>query len=191
MVHASIHPCKLPRRNHSDRDMVIDGLTHHFAHPTAHTGFLHHGKMQRRKVHRQSIRRALRHTGMAALPGRAESMRNRRDSHSDVIDPLDREERFRPTGGNARKVLTYQAWRLIDEEYGCPVLRMGRDRARWTGCDTIIALRTPFKKEVLVHSTRGTQPIITNRRWRYLRWRAFRLFDELLRRSHGRDNGIL
>ena len=86
--------------------MVIDGLTDHFTHSTADTGLLLYGKIQGRNVHRKSIRWTLRDTGMAALAGRAESMRNRRASHSDLVDPLDRKERVGPTGCNARKVLT-------------------------------------------------------------------------------------
>jgi len=127
---------------------------------------------------------------MATLAGRAESIRNRRDSHSDLVDPLDRKERFCPTGCNARKILTEQAGRLIGENNGCPVLRMGHDRAWWTSRDTIIALRTTFKKERFVHCARGTQPVQTNRRrWR-LRWNTVRLFDEFARGFEGRNNRV-
>ena len=170
--------------------MVIDGFTDHFTHSTANTGFLHHGKTQGRNVHGKGIRRTLRDTGMAALACRAESMRNCRHSHSDMVDPLDRKERVCLTRCNARKILTYQAGRLISEKHGCPVPGMGRDRAWWTGRDTIIALRTTFKEKRFFYCTRRAQPVHTDRQRQRLRWNTLSLFDEFARGFDGRNNGV-
>lgn len=170
--------------------MIIDGLTDHFTHSTADTDFFHHRQMQGRKIRLKGTCRTLRHTGMATLAGRAESLRNRRDPHSDVVNPLDRKERFRSTGGNARQVLTEQTGRLIGEENGSPILRMGRDRTRRTSRDTIIALRTTLKKEIVSDCTRRTQPVHTNWKRRRRCWKTIRLLDEFVRGSDGRNNGI-
>jgi hypothetical protein len=67
---------------------------------------------------------------------------------------------------------------------------MGRDRAWWTGHDTIIALRTSFKEKRFFHRTRGTQPIYTHRRRRRLRWNTLSLFDEFARGFDRRNNGV-
>ncbi len=170
--------------------MVVDGLADHLTHSAPDTGFLHHGQMQRREIHRKGIRRTLRHTGMATLAGRAESMRNLGDSHSNLVNPADRQQCVRPTRSDAGEVFAQQTGRLIDEEHRGAVGRMYRDRAGQTGRDAIVALGTPFKKHFLPHRPRGAQPVRTSRRRSRHRRHTVRLFDELMRGSDGRKNRI-
>ena len=79
---------------------------------------------------------------------------------------------------------------MIDKKNRGAILRMGDDRAGWTGRDTIIALSTPLKEQQFFHRTRGTQPVNTSRRRRRFRWKTIRLFDEFARGSDSRNNGI-
>lgn len=74
---------------------------------------------------------------------------------------------------------------MIGKKNRGPVLRMGDNRAGWTGRDAIIALCATFKKELFLNRTRGTQPINASRWRRRFRWKTIRLFDEFARGSDG------
>src|SRR6185437_8959788 len=109
--------------------MVVDGLTDHLTHATPNTGFLRHGEMQRRHIHHKRVRWTLRHACIASLSRRTESIRNRRDSHVDLVDLDDWQERVCSTCCDAGKVFAEETGRLIGKKNGGVVLRMYDDRA--------------------------------------------------------------
>ena len=122
---------------------------------------------------------------------RAEPMRDRRHSHSDLITPTNRQQRFRPTSEDTRKVFTQKTGRLISKEYRGAVGRMCRNRAGWTDFDAVIASSTTLQEELFGHSTRRTQPIPTHRWWRRRDGKSFCLLDQFLCRFDGREYRIL
>src|SRR6185437_11782517 len=120
-------------------------------------------EMQRRHIHHKRVRWTLRHACMASLSRRTESIRNRRDSHVDLVDLDDWQERVCSTCCDAGKVFAEETGRLIGKKNGGVVLRMYDDRAGRTGRDAIIAFRTAFKEQLFSHRTRRTQPVNTRR----------------------------
>src|SRR5215831_18954581 len=96
---------------------------------------------------------------MTPLSCRAEMMIDHRCAHPNILSTGDRQQGIRCTGCNARKIVAEIAGNLVGENHRRPVLLMKDYRSMRTGFDTVVALRTAFKKERLRDGTWRTQPI--------------------------------
>lgn len=104
------------------------------------------------------------------------------------MDPFNRQERIRRTGGDTGKVFAEETGGLIGKQHRSTAGRMDDESTRGTGDDAIVALRTPFKKEQLWYSTRGPQPINTSQRRGWLHWEAISMLNEFLSRFDRRTH---
>ncbi|MEY4527667.1 MAG: hypothetical protein RL768_1386 [Nitrospirota bacterium] len=150
---------QLPHRNHTDRHMIIDGMTDMFALAAAHTNLGRYLKPHGRKVHCQGIHGTLRHAGMAPLPGRAQSLRHLRHAEVNLRDPINRLQRVSRTRGNTGEVVTEETGRLVRENHRSPVAGMTHNRARIAGFDAVAAFGTAIQEYRFIHGARRPQPI--------------------------------
>ncbi len=183
----AIKPGEPPRRRDSNCNMIIDGPADHLTHSAPNAGLRRNHQAQQFNVHRKRIRRTFRHTGLTALPRCTKSMRNGGDPHSNIPDPMNRHQRFRRAGSDTGKVFAQQTWRFIGENNRCAVIRVGDNRARWTGLDTVAAFRAALQKERVFDCTGRPQPISPGRR-RGRGWSGISLFGTLLGRLGDRED---
>src|SRR5262245_27935973 len=161
-----------------------------FAHPASYTTLCRHHKLLCIEIHRQGVGGAFRHTGMTPLSCRAEPMIDHRRAHSDIVPSGDRQQGISCTGRNTRHIVAEMAGNLVGENHRRPVLLMKDYRSMRTGFDTVVALRTAFKKERLRDGTWRTQPICPQCGRRLVRNRL-RMTGVFLRRLRNREDGIL
>lgn len=114
-------------RRHFDGDMIVHGFTDLLTLATADATFSCHDNAQYVKIHRKSLCRTLRRTGMAALRRRAQLMRHRCEPHANVISPFDRQQGIGRASGDARRVVTEVTRNLVRENHRRSVLLMKDD----------------------------------------------------------------
>lgn len=162
-------PDELSHGRHTDRYVIIDGMADMFALATADTSLSEYLKAQGRKIHRQGIHWALRDAGMTPLPGRAQSLRHLRHTESNIRHPVNRPQRVSRTGGNAGKIVTQKAGRLVCKNHRGAVTGMTNNRARIAGLDTVATFRATIQKHDFFYGPRRPKPIRPQYRSRRLR----------------------
>ncbi len=127
---------------------------------------------------------------MATLFRRAELMRNGGDPHSNIGDPINRQQRLRRASRDTRQVIAQQTGRLIGENNRCAIMRMRDNRPGWAGLGAVAAFRTTLQKERTIDGAGRPQPIGADRRWD-LCGSGISLFGKFLRRFGDRENRVL
>jgi len=181
---------QVSRRRHLDGDTIVDGLTHLLAHTASDATFPLDDETKFMEVHGQGLNRALRHTGIAPLARRTRSVRHGRKTHPHFERIGDRQQGFRRTGGNARKIFTKLTGNLIGKNYRRAVCAIADNGARRAGLNAIAATRATFEKRYFVDGSRRAQPVCSDRGHRLLAGRI--LVKRKLPRGLGhRDHGVL
>ncbi len=120
------------------------------------------------KIHREGLNGTFRHTGVATLAGRTDTVRHCRHPHPHVKTIGHRQERLGRTGGNTGKIVAQFACDLVRKNDRRTVRHIAHDRPRRAGFNAIAATRAPLEKHRLIHSPRRTQPVCSPGRGRLL-----------------------
>ena len=141
------------------------------------------------KVHLQSMHRALRHTGVAPLTGRTESMGHRGQAHPDLRTIGNGEQGVGRAGLDAGGIVAQIARHLIGVDHRSAVSGMEADAAVGAGLGAILTARASLQKQRLFHGSGRSKKIRPRRCGGSHRLRlGIALFLEFVRRpSNGYD----
>lgn len=126
---------------------------------------------------------------MAPLPCRAEAMGNRHDTHANLPRPIDRHQRIRRAGRNAREIFAEVTGDLVGKDDGRSILLMKNDGAMRADFYAIAAFRAAFEEHLLLDGAGGPQPILAHDRYRLLRNHFF-MFAEFVGGFCNGKNGV-